>query len=122
MIKPDGTYTPDPAAIFAGASSLYVCGNELHNNEDEDDSLSDEYSGMDNFMRQCMRVATEFEDWACANVAFDEVDDVWPYLIEESFGRAVFEHRGDLLTLNEVGEADFARIAELLELPLIKHD
>lgn len=119
MLKPDGTYTPDPAAIFAGASSLYICGNELHNN-DEDNNLSDEYSGMDEFMRQCMRVATEFEQWACCNVAFDETFEVWPYMLEESFGRAVFKQQGTLLKLDMVEDKDYPLIAEILKLPLQK--
>lgn len=38
-----------------------------------------------------MPVPEMFEDWACRNVAFQELDDVWPYLLEDRFGAACLE-------------------------------
>ncbi len=37
-------------------------------------------------MRVVMGIGTRFETWACTHVAFDELDDAWPYLMEAKFG------------------------------------
>src|SRR4051812_40747738 len=62
----------DPAAVFAAAMSLW---KELQNvsKKDPQFNLSDAYSGVDEAMRQVMRVATIFETWACSHVAFEEM-------------------------------------------------
>lgn len=73
-------YTPDPAAEFAVALSIY---NRLTNRRTLD--LSQAFHGFDQFMRACMNIGKTFEAWACANVDFDGTGDVWPYLLEEKF-------------------------------------
>lgn len=77
---------PDPAAIFAIAISLW---QECHTRARQDSSfnLSDAYSGMDGLMREIMRIATQFENWACHHVDFTQLDDVWPYMMEDRFGK-----------------------------------
>src|ERR1700742_526817 len=76
---------PDPAAVFSIALSLWqACQNDSRNGEPV--NLSENYNGMDQFMREVMRVADQFEIWACANIDFDRLTDVWPYLLEEKFG------------------------------------
>jgi hypothetical protein len=77
----------DPAAIFASALSLWqVC--QKHAANDAKLNLSESYNGMDQFMRELMRVANQFETWACMHVDFNETNDVWPYLLEDKFGEA----------------------------------
>ena len=51
-------------------------------------NLSESYDGMDGFMRVAMHIATEFETWACRHIQFDQLNEVWPYLLEEQFGDA----------------------------------
>src|SRR5690349_17576899 len=71
----------DSVAMFAAALSLW---NELDDagKKNPQFNLSHAYSGVDEAMRQVMRVATLFETWACAHVAFEEMSDVWPYVLE----------------------------------------
>jgi len=80
------TDSGDPAAIFAIATSLW---RECHKHAATNRSLnlSDAYSGMDGLMREVMRIATLFESWACEHVDFDELTDVWPYMLEDRFGK-----------------------------------
>jgi hypothetical protein len=107
---------PDPAAIFAAALSLHesACiAADLHNN-----CLSEIYNGFDEFMRQCMRVATEFENWACANVRWESVLEVWPYLLEDRFGDAALVVAGSERDVGKLGCDDWLRIARMLKLPL----
>lgn len=78
---------PDPAAVFACAKSLYDACLEREPGPD----LSEAYHGMDGLMREVMRVGEEFEKWACHHVVFDELDEVWPYLLEDRFGAACLE-------------------------------
>lgn len=103
--------SPDPAAILGIALSLY---NGIQK-EDDGDNLSDAYQGVDEFMRQCMRVATLFETWACDHVDFDQLDDVWPYLLEDKFHEAYRKHFGPT-QLAEITEAGCLLIAQTLEL------
>lgn len=108
-----GTASGDPAAIFAIAISLW---NECHKHASPG-CLSDSYSGMDGLMREVMRVAERFEDWACIWVAFEELSDVWPYLLEDKFGRECLS----VLTprrLMDFDDHDCARIAARLGLSL----
>jgi hypothetical protein len=77
----------DPAAVFACALSLWKgCEEEAGKNASL--NLSDAYQGVDQLMREVMRIATLFETWACEHVEFEEITDVWPYLLENSFGKA----------------------------------
>ena len=76
----------DPAAIFAAASSLSRESQRQARTLKME--LSFIYQGWDEFMRETMRVAGRFEEWACDNVAFDELAEPWPYLLEDHFGQA----------------------------------
>lgn len=107
---------PDPAAVFACAKSLHdAC---LQRAEVEPElNLSESYQGMDQLMREVMRVGDEFENWACRHVAFHELDDVWPYLLEERFGEACLEVM-DADSLAGFGADDCFRIAFKLRLPM----
>lgn len=109
-----GNYEPDPAAVFAIAVSLWrACGEA----EKTAVCLSDEYAGMDGLMREVMRVGTIFEDWACRHVDFAELGDVWPYLLEDRFGKECLAvaGAGELATFHE---NDCLRMALRLGLPI----
>jgi hypothetical protein len=107
---------PDPAAVFACAKSLHDSCVERAELEPGLD-LSAAYHGMDGFMREVMRVGDEFEKWACRHVAFDELDEVWPYLLEERFGAACLEvMEADALAGFDAD--DCLRIAFKLRLPM----
>ena len=104
----------DPAAIFATATSLW---QECHNHAKTDPSinLSDAYSGIDGLMREVIRIATLFEFWACEHVDFDQLTDVWPYMLEDRFGK---ECLSILLAenLSDFDEHDCRRVAARLRL------
>ena len=78
------TEQPDPAAIFGAALSLYDSLQQL-----DSEPLTDHYGGWDAVMREVMRVATMFEEWACKHVDFEKLNSVWPYDLETNFGPAV---------------------------------
>jgi hypothetical protein len=112
-------YAPDPAAVFASALSLWQeCQKQANN--DENLNLSESYNGLDEFMREIMRVATHFETWACQHIDFDELTDVWPYFLEGKFGEkclsAIFP-----TALAAFDESDCLRVAMQMRLPII-HD
>lgn len=93
------TEQPDPAAVFGGALSLRsACLKRA--DDDSQLNLSECYNGMDEFMRQMMHVATLFEDWSCAHVVFRELDDVWPYLMEDRGGGGGVRTRIALIPTN----------------------
>lgn len=100
---------PDPAAVFAAALSLWEASHELF------DSAS--YDGMDDFMRQIMRVSTEFETWSCARVDFEQTEVAWPYFLQESFGDACLEVV-DEYSLAQFNAKHCLPIAQRLSLPL----
>jgi hypothetical protein len=77
----------DPAAIFACAKSLWDRCDEFRKT-DRRLNLSGCYNGMDEFMRVVMRVGTRFENWASEHVDFDQLNDVWPYILADRFGDA----------------------------------
>lgn len=109
-------HSPDPAAVFGAASSLWV---EVKKRAAIDGKLklSEAYNGMDELMRQVVRIASEFEAWACASVVFDELDDVWPYMLEDRFGEACLSvFFPD--TLADFGQTDCLRVAWKLRLPI----
>ena len=72
---------------------------------------------MDGFMREIMCVATQFEAWACKHVNFDELTDVWPYMLEARFGK---ECLSILLAENlaDFDEHDCRRVAARFRLTL----
>ena len=107
---------PDPAAVFACAKSLHDACLEREEAEVEL-NLSEAYQGMDVFMRELMRVAEDFEKWACRHVAFQELEDVWPYLLEEKFGAACLEIM-EPESLTGFDADDCLRIAFKLRLPM----
>jgi hypothetical protein len=104
---------PDPAAVFACAKSLHDACLER-----AEENLSEAYRGMDGFMREVMRVGEEFEKWACRHVAFHELNDVWPYLLDHRFGAACLEIM-DAGSLAGFDADDCLRIAFRLRLPLM---
>jgi len=64
-----------------------------------------------------MRVANLFEKWACCHVAFDQLGEVWPYLMEECFGVACLDMmEPDALAGFDLD--DCLRIAYRLRLPI----
>lgn len=110
------TNPTDPAAIFACALSLW---KECHKRMSHPGSqnLSDIFNGTDGFMRFIMRVATRFEQWASLHVDFDALDDVWPYLLEDRFGRASLNILG-VDNLVEFDDRACLRVALRLRIPL----
>jgi hypothetical protein len=106
----------DPAAVFACAKSLHDACLERADAE-PDLNLSEAYQGMDNLMREVMRAGGMFEDWACRHVVFHELEDVWPYLLENRFGAACLEIM-DATSLAGFDEDDCLRIALRLHLPI----
>ena len=82
MANEDNTDTcsADTAAVFAAAHSLWEAIQKRARAAPEI-NLSDCYSGMDQLMREVMRIANQFEEWACQHVEFNELTDVWPYLL-----------------------------------------
>lgn len=109
----------DPAAIFSCAVSLRDAANKQ--SAASGLSLSDVYSGMDGFQRELMRVATLFETWSTAHVAFDHLTEVWPYFLEDHFGDACVQV-ADIWALTGFDESDCLRIAQHLQLPLYYDD
>lgn len=113
------TVLPDPAAVFASALSLWqACQKQA---DEQKLNLSECYNGMDEFMREVMRVGTQFELWSCSHIDFDETNDVWPYLLQDKFGDA-------LLTilppsaLVQFNETDCLSVALHLRLPVMLDD
>ena len=109
-------HIPDPAGIFAAALSLWEAFKKCESGEAAI-NLSECYNGMDQLMREVMRVADLFESWACSHVAFEELDDVWPYLMEDKFGTACMA----VMTpgsLAEYGENECLSVALRLRLPV----
>lgn len=106
----------DPAAVFACALSLHTACLKSAKN-DPSVNLSEAYQGSDQFMREMMRVADLFETWACEHVAFEALDDVWPYLLENHFGDAclAFMEPGGFAGFDH---DDCLRLAFRLQLPV----
>ncbi len=110
---------PDPAAVFACALSLWEAVNKYAAGERL--NLSEIYNGTDQLMREVMRIANQFETWACRHVAFDGIDEVWPYLLQDRFGDTCL----DVVlpsTLTVFDESDCLRIAIGLHLPITLDD
>ncbi len=107
---------PDPAAVFGCALSLWHECKKL-TKANERLNLSECYNGGDEFMRVIMRIATRFETWACLHIAFSELDDVWPYLLEGKFGTACVSVVG-AENLASFDDSDCLRVALHLLLPV----
>lgn len=115
----DRTAKPDPAAILGIAISLRDAGEAAAKLGDID--ISDTFNGYDQFYRELMRIAEMFEGWACKHVAFDEVEDWWPYQLEQHFGVACLK-RVEVADLASFDEEDCPVIAMTLKLPLFYSD
>lgn len=111
-----GVFQPDPAAVLGCAISLrescfkQVADYPILN-------LSDSYSGMDQFMRELMRIGTLFEEWSCQHIVFEAITDVWPYLMEDKFGDACLNCMLPT-ALAEFDRSDCLRVALQLRLPI----
>jgi len=111
-----GIEPAEPAAVFAISHSLWqTCMQQAANCPKL--NLSDAYAGMDGLMREVMRIAAQFETWACHHIAFDEMDEVWPYLLQDKFGECCLAiTMPDALT--EFDESDCLRVALQMRLPI----
>ena len=115
VIEPE-TCQPDPAAVFACAQSLWDA-LQKHAEADSGMDLSDCFNGLDEMMRQVMRIADQFEKWACLHILFDCLDQPWPYLLADQFGTACLK----VLFPSSIAafdEADCLRVALRLRLPV----
>lgn len=108
--------TPDPAAVFAAAHSLWETAHRLCR-LDPALNLGKSYGGFDSFMRVLMQVATRFEEWCCSHIAFEAFTNVWPYYLHEQFGDACLE-RIDVRQLGEFDADDCLVIALAMRLPV----
>lgn len=109
----------DPAAILGAAVSLY---NEAKRQDAASRvNLSDTFSGMDSLMREVHTVAADFERWACFHVDFDALEDVWPYTLEDSFGK-VFLEVTPLTDPNQwkMTHEKCLQVAQKMGLPMVK--
>ncbi len=110
------TVLPDSAAVFASALSLWqVCQKDAARNAKL--NLGGCYNGMDEFMRELMRVANQFETWACRHIDFNETHEAWPYLLENKFGEACLTALSPA-SLKQFADSDCLRIAMRLRLPI----
>ncbi len=106
----------DTAGVFAAATSIWsAC--EKRAKADPALNLSEAYNGMDQLMREVMRVGEMFENWACLHVAFEEFSEVWPYFLQDRFGDACLTVISPE-ELAEFGPDDCLRVAYGLKLPL----
>jgi hypothetical protein len=110
------TVEPDSAAVFAMALSLWeVCEKRWRETNFD---ISDCYNGVDQFMREVMRIANQFENWACHHVNFNEFNEVWAYYLGDNFGKTCL----DILPMNclmDFSKDDCLRVAMSLRLPVV---
>jgi len=107
---------PDPAAVFAISHSVWLAV-EKHQAAESSFNASDCYNGLDHLMREVMRIAELFEVWACEHVEFAACDEVWPYLLADSFGNACLGLTGPN-GLSNFDPSDCLRMALLLRIPV----
>ena len=107
---------PDSAAVFGAALSLWQAFRKEVEGKPQL-NLSECYNGMDQFMREVMRVANLFEAWACKYIAFEELTENWPYFLEDKFGETCLEVVM-LDGLMDFDEDDCLRAALRLRLPI----
>jgi hypothetical protein len=112
----DQTDQSDPAAVFGCAISLWSACMDA-NRVDPRLNLSEAYHGIDQLMREVMSIGERFEAWACDHVSFDELEDVWPYFLEDRFGLACLQVRNPC-ALSGFENDDCLRVALKLELPV----
>lgn len=115
-ITTENIQKPDSAAIFGAAIGLWETIKRSGYLD-----LPEYYEGGDELMRRVMQTAASFEAWSCKNVAFEGLDDPWPYLLEDRFGIAI----GSLHYLYKLGTLSdqmCGEIATYLCLPLYRQD
>lgn len=110
------TEQPDPAAILGAAMSLYEEGHKQA--AETNANLSEEYNGIDEFMRCCMIAAEKFERWACRCVDFNEISDPWPYLLSDRFGVATYDLFGLTGLKLILSDESCRRLAQRMKIPL----
>ena len=110
----------DAAAVFACALSVWDACHEYAASK-TDFNLSECFNGIDQFMREAMSIGRQFEEWACQHTNFNELNDVWPYLLEDKFGKACLAH---LLpsALPQFNKDDCLWVALHLRLPVMLDD
>lgn len=107
---------PDSAAVFTIALSLWeICEKQ---SRADGFNISECYNGVDQFMREVMRIANQFENWACCHVDFNEFSEVWAYYLGDNFGNVCLSVLS-LSCLMEFNKDDCLRIALQLNLPVI---
>jgi hypothetical protein len=104
----------DPAAVFASAVSLWQACHAVML-KDASLNLSECYNGIDELMREVMRIATQFEQWADRHIWFEALDDVWPYLLQDKFGQACLTILSPA-ELRQFDDEDCLRVALQLKL------
>lgn len=110
----------DPAAVYGIAASLDKF-TQAHGLTGFKANISDAYNGGDQFMREIMKLGERFETWASARVDFDQLADVWPYMLQAKFADALEAARpGAILILDTLTPEDFAAVAAELKLTLKK--
>jgi hypothetical protein len=110
------SFAPDPSAVFGAAVSLWQACHEVAQREPNLDP-SECYDGMDQLMREIMRIAELFENWSYGHIRFEDLDDVWPYSLQDRFGEACLGALSPS-ALAEFDELDCLRIAMRMGLPL----
>lgn len=68
-------------------------------------------------MRVIMRIGARFEEWACSHIHFDELENCWPYLLDERFGEACIALK-DVSSLDGFCDDDCLEVALRLRLPV----
>lgn len=106
----------DTAAVFGAAVSLWQAVESAASKTKA--NLSECYNGVDELMRQVMRIATDFELWACQHVDFNELNENWAYLLMDNFGGACISIFGGPEGFATFDERDSLRVAVHLQLPI----
>lgn len=110
----------DPAAVLGAAVSLWHACQQPRGDFGRID-LSESYGGVDQWMREVMRIAGLFESWATQHVCFEKLAECWPYFLEGRFGGACVELVG-AGGLASFDERDCLRVALRLRLPVVCSD
>lgn len=113
------SYEPDPAGVFGAATSIWTACHQYADKTNCD--LSEIFNGIDQLMRTAMSAADRFERWSCQHIDFEAVTDVWPYLLEEKFGKACLEII-PIENLESFNDRDCVCVAIRLRLPMSLDD
>ena len=111
--------TADPAAIMAIACSLNEAGGALNKAEETNGDVGEAYGGFDEYMRECMRLATEFETWCCEHGDFDNYESMWVYELDDFADELTKLHSTvALLNLRDIKADSFPALAAAFNLNL----